>query len=121
MKIIDIEPTEGHILVELYEKPSEVGGLIIVGDQQNNAPVRGKVLRTAPNGSPYEIGETIFFRKYAIDELKFIGENASEEVVYLVDEREILGVVRTIKDKVKDKVFSIFSQFIHTYVRRVKK
>ena len=35
--------------------------------------------------------------------MKFIGENASEEVVYLVDEREILGVVRTIKDKVKDK------------------
>ena len=94
MNITTIEPTKGHVLVKLPEKTTEVGGVIIAGDQANNAPVRGEIIRTPKSGSPFLVGETIFFRKYAVDELKFNQEDMSEVEVYIVDEREILGVVR---------------------------
>lgn len=99
MKIKDIEPTKGHVLVELPEKATEVNGVVLAGDQANNAPVRGTVIRIPEAGSPFAIGETIFFRKYAIDELKFNEEDMSEVAVFIVDEREILGVVRPVKEE----------------------
>lgn len=103
MNKTDIEPLHGYVLVEPDEKPTEVGGIILAGDQQNSAPVRGQVLRVPERGSQFEVGETIYFRKYAIDELKFINEDATEEVVFLIDEREVLGVLRPpVKDKQKD-------------------
>lgn len=94
MDIKDIQPTKGHVLVELFEPVKEVGGIVLAGNQQNNAPVRGTILRTPEAGSSYVVGEHIFFRKYAIDELKFTAEGADEMTVYIIDEREILGVVR---------------------------
>ena len=93
MNKYDIQPTKGMVLVEPYQKPDEVGGIILAGDAQNNAPVRGTVLRTHWR-SPFRVGDTLYFRKYAIDELKFINEDATEDVVFLIDEREVLGVVK---------------------------
>lgn len=103
MKINDIEPTKGHVLVELPEKTTEVSGVILAGDQANTAPVRGTVVRIPESGSPFATGEVIFFRKYAIDELKFNEEDMSEVSVFIVDEREILGVVRPTKEA-KEKI-----------------
>jgi co-chaperonin GroES (HSP10) len=98
MNITDIEPTKGHVLVELPPKASQVGDLVIPdSDQANTAPVRGTVIRIAAAGSPFAVGETIFFRKYAVDELKFNEEGLKEVQVYIVDEREILGVVRPVE------------------------
>ena len=88
-----IKPTKGHVLVRPNEKPKEVGGIILAGENQNSAPVYGEVLR-ANFWSPFRAGQTIYFRKYAIDELKFLAENGTEDVVYLIDEREVLGVVK---------------------------
>jgi co-chaperonin GroES (HSP10) len=87
-----ITPTQGNILVKPYEKPSEVGGLQLVGDQQNNAPVRGEILEVA-SPSKFQAGQHIFFRKYAIDELSYINEDGKETKVWLVDEREVLAVL----------------------------
>jgi len=100
MKKLDIEPSKGYLLVEMFEKPTEIGGLVLGEvDQQNAAPVRGTVTRSnEAAGSVFKVGETIFFRKYAIDELKFLDENLVEQIVFLVDEREILGVVRPLKE-----------------------
>ena len=100
MKITDIEPTKGHVLVELPEANKEVGGVILAGDQANTAPVRGTIIRIPELGSPFAVGEVVFFRKYAIDELKFNEEDLTEVQVYIVDEREILGAVRPIAEKV---------------------
>lgn len=101
MNIKDIEPTIGNVLVEIEDKPTEVDGFILAGDQENTAPVSGLILRTSEQ-SKFKVGETIFFRKYAIDELKFKNAELVEEVVYIIDEKEVLGVVRPLEE-VKDK------------------
>lgn len=99
MNIKDIEPTLGNVLVELPEQTTEVGGLIIAGDQSNTAPVRGTIVRIPEGGSQFKVGEVVFFRKYAIDELKFTEEDLATTTVFIVDEKEILGVVRPIEEK----------------------
>lgn len=48
----------------------------------------------------FATGEVIFFRKYAIDELKFSEDDLSQVEVFIVDEREVLGVVRPLEVKV---------------------
>lgn len=102
MKITDIEPTIGHVVVELPPATTEVSGIIIAGDQANSAPVRGTVIRISTKGSPFKVGEEIFFRKYAIDELKFTEVDMSNVSVYIIDEKEVLGVVRPLEgEKVK--------------------
>ena len=88
-----IQPMRGMVLVAPDEKPKEVGGFILAGDAQNSAPVKGKVIR-AQWRSPFQVGETLYFRRYAIDDLKYINEHGVEETVFLIDEREVLGVVR---------------------------
>lgn len=93
MNKTDIKPVRGMVLVQPQEKPNEVGGIILAGDAQNSAPVRGTVLRTHWR-SPFRVGDTLYFRKYAVDELKFISEDGTEDVVFLIDEREVLGVIR---------------------------
>lgn len=94
MKKIDIVPMAGYVLVEPYEKPTEVGGLILAGDQQNSAPIRGQVIQIPDAGSPFKPGDNIFFRKYAVDELKFINEESKEETIFIIDVREVLAVFR---------------------------
>jgi len=104
MKINDIEPTKGHVLVELPEATKEVSGIILAGDQANNAPVRGTIIRIPETGSPFGLGEVIFFRKYAIDELNFTEDDLSTTKVYIIDEREVLGVIRPIEEIDKPKI-----------------
>lgn len=89
-----LQPTKGHLVIKPYEKPKEVSGLMLAGDDQNAAPVRGDILETGEE-SKFTKGETIYFRRYAVDELKYIEENGREETVWLVDEREVLAVLRT--------------------------
>jgi len=87
-----ITPTQGNILVKPYEKPTEVGGLQLVGSQQNEAPVRGEIIEVA-QPSKFRVGSNIFFRKYAIDELNYIDSDGKETKVWLVDENEVLAVL----------------------------
>jgi len=87
-----ITPTQGHVLIKPYEKPKQAGGLQLAGDQHNDAPVRGEVI-AVPNPSRFSIGQTLFFRKYAIDELNYLDENNKETKVWLVDEKEVLAVL----------------------------
>lgn len=88
----EIKPTPGNVLIKPYEKPKEVNGFILSDGQANDAPVRGVVLEVS-YGSPFKVGQELFFRRYAIDELKYLDENSKEEKVWLVDEREVLAVL----------------------------
>ena len=95
MNIKDIEPTKGNLLVEIPEKATKSGDIILAGDQEYNAPVRGTILRVPEMyGTNFKVGEEIFFRKYAIDELKFKKEDLSEDIVFIIEESEVLGVIR---------------------------
>lgn len=113
MNIKDIEPTKGRVLVELPEKSLQVGDIVLAdSDQANTAPVRGTVIRVPASGSICKVGETIFFRKYAIDELKFNEDDLNEVKVYIVEEDEILGVVRRIErqERIEDNAVEVRSQ-----------
>ena len=108
MNIKDIEPTKGNLLVEVPEKATQSGDIILAGDQDNNAPVRGMILRTPKDyPSNFRVGEEIFFRKYAIDELKFKKEDLSEEIVFVIEESEVLGVIRPQVEKAPDNTADI--------------
>lgn len=89
-----IEPTPGHVLVEPDEKPKEANGFLLAGDEQNSAPVRGDILEVG-QGSAFEVGQTIYFRQYAVDELSYTDDSARKQTVWLVDENEILAVLKT--------------------------
>jgi len=100
MNVKDIEPTKGNLLVEVPEKQKQSGDIILAGDQDNTAPVRGVILRVPEIfATTFKVGEEIFFRKYAIDELKFKKEDLSEEVVFIIEESEVLGVIRPQEEK----------------------
>ena len=101
MNITDIEPTKGHVLVELPPKQTMVGDLVL-GETPtaNNAPVKGTVIRVPDSGSVFAVGEVVFFRKYAIDELKFSEAGLAEVEVYIIDEREVLGTIRPLSPAV---------------------
>ena len=98
MKINDILPMKGHVLVKLPDKITEVDGLFLSGDQTNDAPVRGEVIRIPDAGSTFLVGNYIYFRKYAIDDLKFKDDNMVEVTVNIVDEKEVLGVYRPLEE-----------------------
>lgn len=87
-----ITPTQGHVLIKPYEKPKEVKGFQLAGDMQNDAPVRGEVIGVASAGR-FQVGQTLFFRRYAIDELAYFDEDGKETKVWLVDEKEVLAVL----------------------------
>jgi co-chaperonin GroES (HSP10) len=88
-----ISPCSGNVLIKPYTKPKETrGGFQLAGDQQNDAPVRGEVIAVG-QPSKFQVGQTLFFRRYAVDELKYIAEDGNEETVWLVDEREVLAIL----------------------------
>lgn len=96
---MNIKPVNGYLVIEPYEQPTQVGDLEMVqGDKTNSAPVRGTVIATSSKN--FAVGAELFFRKYAIDELKFTDEEGKEKTVYVLDEREILAEL--ISDKTNE-------------------
>lgn len=92
MDITELKPTKGYSVIQVLEKPDEAGGLVLVNSESNAAPVIGTVVRES-DGSPFKEGMQVVFRKYAIDELNWTGENGLEQKVYVLDNKEILATI----------------------------
>lgn len=97
IKSENIVPTGKRLLIQPDEKASETdGGIILAGDEKNTAPVKGLILK-AGQGSVFMEGQTVLFRRYAIDELK-IQNGYEEQIVYFLDDTDVLA---SIKDEVE--------------------
>lgn len=94
-----INPRNGMCVIEPY-KASNVSASGIVTSNDSNTTggrVRGVILETAPEVIGLMVGDTVLFRRYSHDELKYVGPNG-ETAVYLVPDEEILAVP-TLKQK----------------------
>lgn len=93
-KIEDIQPTKGFILVKPFERPKETStGLYMPEEGYSPTPVVGEVI-AAGEGSEHAVGETVFFRRYSHDELKFYGDDGNLIVVNLLGSDEIVAKVK---------------------------
>ena len=86
-----LKPIGKRLIIDVYEGAEKTeGGLELSNTQSNNAPVRGTVVRTRLD-SDFVEGDIIYFRRFALDELKFTTETG-EQTVYAIDEMDIIAV-----------------------------
>lgn len=97
MNIDKLVPTAGHVIIKVNEKPQEAGGLILAQTESNSAPVIGTVTHTHKN-SPYQVGDEVVYRKYAVDTLKWTNKEGIEQILYILDTEEILAFISNQKD-----------------------
>ncbi len=86
-----LKPIGNRLIIKVFEGAlTTEGGLQLSNSQSNNAPVRGTVIR-AGKESNFKEGDEIYFRRFAIDELKFTTEEG-EQVVHVIDEIDVLAL-----------------------------
>lgn len=97
----NIQPTEGRILVSIYEGETQTdSGIEISSSGANTAPVIGVILRCGPN-VPFTEGDEVLFRRYAMDELT-ISTGVEDKKIYFLEVADILGVI--VKNKVEGRI-----------------
>lgn len=94
MEFQKINPVGKRVVVEVYESAGQSNSGILLAHNSNTAA--GKVLGTiveAGDESRFrdKVGSLVFFRRYSIDELKYIDKNG-EKTVNLVDDDEVLAL-----------------------------
>ena len=91
MEFKKFNPQGKSCIILPYEAPKESEGGIVYAHDNNtsNAKVRGTILEASPE-SLYKdkVGSTVFFRRYSIDEYKWISKTG-EQVVIQVDDDDI--------------------------------
>lgn len=90
---MNITPLTGHYVIDIPQTAETTAGLILADVQTNSSPVVGTIT-AAYKDSPLAVGTQVIFRKYAIDELK-LSTPEGEKIMWMLDERDILGVVVT--------------------------
>lgn len=100
IEIKDIQPTEGRMVVSIYEGETETeSGIEISTSGANTAPVIGVLLRCGHN-VPFNEGDEVLFRRYAMDELT-ISTGIEDKKIYFLETSDILGVIK--KEKVEGR------------------
>lgn len=102
----EITPCKKNTLVQPYkaEKQSSAG-LVWETTNANIAPVSGTVIK-ASHDSLYRVGQVILFRRFSVDELKFITKTG-ENVVYLVEDQDVIAVQGDFKPRLWSKIKSL--------------
>lgn len=90
----NIIPTEGRLLVEPIVIEETQSGLYQV-EIGHSTPVRGKVVK-ACNNSPYAVGDTLYFRRYSVDELNFKTEDGGEKKLWVVEFGDIVAYEKAV-------------------------
>ena len=85
----DLEPLGERILVERVSE--DMVGTIIVPDAKKKVSLRGRVLQTGPDCEWVDIGDEIFFGRYASFALPLedVGENRPKEIL-IMNETDVL-------------------------------
>lgn len=90
----DIIPAKRFLIVKPLEKPKETeNGLIMPEEGFSPTPVIGEVVSAGPE-SQYQVGQTVFFRRYSVDELKFYDAGGKIAVVNLISDDEVVAHIK---------------------------
>ncbi len=83
-----IQPIGSRLIIEPFTV-EEVGDLY-TPELGKSTPVKVKVLNCNPE-SGFNIGDTIFIRRYSSDELKYKDSDGSEKTLYVVESEDVVG------------------------------
>lgn len=88
-----ISPKKNRILI-LPKNRSDVtkSGIILPEAESNATPVIGTIVKAGPL-STYEVGQTVMWRRFSIDELKVEVETGEEVIFYFVEDEEVIAVI----------------------------
>jgi co-chaperonin GroES (HSP10) len=94
LDINNIQPTKNYCLVEIASTEIETASGIVQSEAQAySTPVYGTVKKAGPESS-FKEGDILFFRRYSVDELKFVTEKG-EQILHLVQDPDVVGVYQT--------------------------
>ncbi len=91
----EIKPIGKRCLIQIEQSANKSASGLILNQDQNNistAPVIGTVLNKGSE-SIFEIGDKLLFRRYGVDELKFITESG-EQKVFIIEDEEVLAIIK---------------------------
>lgn len=89
-----IQPLAKHILVKPIGRPTETStGFVMPEEGWSPTPVVGLVI-AAGEGSQFKVGQIVFFRRYSVDELKFISADGQNQIVNLLSDDEIVATIK---------------------------
>lgn len=90
IKVEDIVPLKKYILIKPRTRSAETSSGIIMPEQSSTAtPVVGDVIAVGDE-SQFKPGDTVFFRRFSVDELKF-SVDGKEEIVSLISDDEVVA------------------------------
>jgi co-chaperonin GroES (HSP10) len=92
MKTIDVRDIvplkTGIIIKELERETVTESGLELTETQNSGTPVVGTVVAVGEE-SRFKIGDTVFFRRYSVDELSFIVDGKKQTVNFITDDEVV--------------------------------
>ncbi len=93
--IDQIQPLQKYILVQPIGRPTETStGFVMPEEGYSPTPVVGKVLAVGEM-SQFKIGQTVFFRRYSVDELKFVSPDGQNQIVSLLGDDEVVAIIKS--------------------------
>lgn len=89
----NIFPIGDRYLIEVYKAANESASGLIMENSSNTsaAPVLGTILKSGDRAT-FSPGQQILFRRYSVDELKFITAEG-EQVVVLVEGNDVVAII----------------------------
>jgi co-chaperonin GroES (HSP10) len=93
MKTEDILPVGDRYLIKIHRAANESASGLAMENSSNvsAAPVLGTILKSGSEAQ-FSEGTKILFRRYSVDELKFI-TSEGEQTVFMVEGSEIVATV----------------------------
>ena len=88
----DARATGRYLIAPSIQDEETSEGLVQSEGDGHSTPVYGRILK-ATSTAKFKVGDNVLFRRYAIDTLKTYTAEGDKEV-YLLDEQEIIGIVR---------------------------
>jgi co-chaperonin GroES (HSP10) len=88
MKII---PIGNRYIIEVYKAAEETESGLVMDNTSNvsAAPIKGTILEVGDNAR-FAVGDVVYFRRYSIDQLKYITEQGEQEVS-IIEAEDILA------------------------------
>lgn len=87
-----INPRKSMCVIKPYEASSVSASGLMIENSSNvaGARVRGTIVEVGPEVFGLKAGDTVLFRRYSHDELKYVTEHG-ETAIYLIDDSEIIA------------------------------
>lgn len=84
----NITPVGDRMLISVFKGANKIGGLELAETKGQATPVIGTVIK-AGDGVPYKEGDMVFFRRYAVDEIKV--DAIEDQELYFLEASEVIA------------------------------